>query len=197
MKKGLFIVIYGINNLGKSTQAKLLVEKMEQEGYKAEYLKYPIYNLEPSGIILNNYLREKNTYQLTPREAQTIYALNRTQYEPKLKEKLESGINIVAEDYTGTGICWGIGAGVDEKYLKLINSHLLKEDLIFLFDGKRFKNATEKGHRHETDEKLLQKVRRAHLEIGKELRWIKINANLTIEQIRDILWKEVKSKLNS
>ena len=168
MTKGLFIVIHGINNLGKSTQVELLLEKMKKEGHPTEYLKYPIYDLDPSGKILNDYLRNGNPLKLTPREIQTIYALNRTQYESILKSKLEQGINIIAEDYTGTGICWGMGAGVDENYLKLINSHLLKEDLTLLFDGERFKESTEKDHKHETDEELLEKVRQAHLKIGEE-----------------------------
>ena len=94
MKRGKFIVLYGINNIGKTTQAKLLAEKLNSAGLKTEYLKYPIYDLEPSGKLLNNYLREGNIYNLTPREAQIIYALNRTQYEKKLLAKLESGINV-------------------------------------------------------------------------------------------------------
>lgn len=195
MKKGLFIVIHGANNLGKSTQAKLLTEKMNAENYKTEYLKYPIYNILPSGKIINDYLRAGNPFKLTPREAQTIYALNRTQYELELKAKLSAGVNIVAEDYTGTGIAWGIGAGVSEEYLKFINSHLLKEDLTFLLDGERFKKSTENGHKHETDEKLWQKVRHAHLKLGQELGWKKINANLTIEQIHAIIWQEVRKHL--
>ena len=134
-KKGKFIVLYGINNLGKTTQAKLLVASLNKEGNKAEYLKYPIYDLEPSGPILNNYLRGGNIYNLSRRDVQFIYALNRTQYENELKNKLDRGINIVAEDYTGTGKAWGIGTGVDEKFLNDINAHLLKEDLGMLLDG--------------------------------------------------------------
>lgn len=128
---GKLIVLYGINNLGKSTQAKLLVEKLKTEGLKAEYLKYPIYNLSPSGEILNDYLREGNFYDLHSREAQIIYALNRTQYQDILIKKLEAGIHVVAEDYKGTGIAWGLGAGVSEVFLKSINSHLIDEDLVF------------------------------------------------------------------
>lgn len=196
MSKGFFIVIHGANNLGKSTQAKLLAEKMNAEGYKTEYLKYPIYNILPSGKIINDYLRNSNPFKLTPREAQTIYTLNRTQYEPILKDKLKQGINIVAEDYTGTGLAWGIGAGVDEDYLKLINSHLLKEDYTILLDGERFKESTENGHKHETDEELWQKVRQAHLKLSQEFGWTKINANLTIAEIHAIIWEEVKKHLS-
>lgn len=189
--KGKFIVIYGANNLGKSTQAKLLFEKMNETGYKTEYLKYPIYEIEPTGKIINGYLRNGNPFKLTPREAQTIYAFNRAQYEPILKARLEQGINIIAEDYTGTGLAWGLGAGVSEEYLKLINSKLLKEDLTFLLDGERFKTAAENDHTHEADDELWQKVRQAHLKLGQESGWIKINANLTISQIHDIIWQEI------
>jgi len=195
MQKGLFIVIHGINNTGKSTQVKLLVEKFKNENKQVEYLKYPIYDLKPSGKILNGYLREENPFNLSPREVQTIYALNRTQYETTLQAKLKAGINIIAEDYTGTGICWGIGAGVDEKYLKLINSHLLKEDLTFLFDGTRYKESIEAGHKHETNEELLEKVKQAHLKIGEEYGWKKINANLTIEEIHAIIWEEISTHI--
>jgi len=196
LKKGKFIVLYGINNLGKTTQAKLLVEKMNKNGFKAEYLKYPIYDLKPSGQILNNYLREGNTHGLSPREAQIIYTQNRTQYESRLIQKLESGINIVAEDYTGTGIAWGIGAGVEESFLKSINSHLLKEDISFIFDGKRFTEATEKNHKHETNSLLMEKVQLAHQKLAREYDWIKINANLTIDEIHNLLWKQVEEKIN-
>ncbi len=195
-RKGKFIVLYGINNLGKTTQAEMLADRLNLRGQKTEYLKYPIYNLEPSGRILNNYLRQGNFYNLTPREAQIIYTLNRTQFEKKLIEKLESGVNIIAEDYTGTGLAWGIGAGVNEQFLKYINSHLLKEDIAFLFDGERFKNAAENEHKHETDEELINKVRWAHLDLGQEYGWTKINANQPIEQIHNQLWQEVMKIIN-
>ncbi len=193
--QGKFIVLYGINNLGKSTQAKLLVEKLKNEGHQAEYLKYAIYDLEPSGPILNAYLREGNPLNLNSREFQIIQALNRTQYEPLLKSKLESGINIVAEDYTGTGLAWGMGGDVDESFLKQINSHLLKEDLGILFQGKRFIKAVEDGHKHEENDELTEKVRLAHEKLADEFGWQRINANESIEKISEKIWNIVKKVL--
>lgn len=195
-KKGKFIVIYGINNLGKSTQAKLLVERLNRDGQLAEYVKYPIYDLEPSGPLINEYLREGNPHNLSPREVQTLYAINRTQYENEIINKLNQGVHIVSEDYKGTGIAWGMGAGVSEYFLKKINSHLLKEDIIFLFDGERFKDATEKNHKHETDEELLYKVKLAHMKLAEEENWIKINANLTIEEIHNNIWHYTATLIN-
>ncbi|MFH1662024.1 MAG: dUTP diphosphatase [Candidatus Falkowbacteria bacterium] len=194
---GKFIVLYGINNLGKTTQAKMLVDRLNSCGKNAEYLKYPIYDLEPSGKILNNYLRKGNIHNLTAREAQIIYTINRTQFEKELFTKLEQGINVVAEDYTGTGIAWGIGAGVDEQFLKYINHHLVKEDLAFLFDGERFMEAEEQNHRHETDNELTNKVRNAHLKLAEEFSWIKIDANLSIQAIHAELWQKIKNIITS
>jgi len=195
LRRGKFIVFYGINNLGKTTQAKLLVERLQKEGHRAEYVKYPIYDLHPSGTMLNTYLRQGNPFECSAREVQTIYALNRTQYEPTLKEKLTHGIHIVAEDYTGTGIAWGIGAGVAESYLKLVNDHLHKENLAFLFDGERFIEATETNHRHESDQELLTRVRKAHLVLASEFGWKRIDANLPIEVIHEKIWGGVQSLL--
>jgi len=197
MKNGTFIVLYGINNLGKSTQANLLVERMNKEGLRAEYLKYPIYDLEPSGPLINAYLREGNPQDLSPEDAQTLYTENRTQYEPTLKEKLASGINIVAEDYVGTGLAWGIGAGVEEVFMKNMNKHLHTEDLAFLFEGNRFVDATETDHKHETNEALLAKVSTAHKKLGAEYDWIPVNANQTIEEIHEFLWKTVKNVIHN
>ncbi|MFP4514730.1 MAG: dTMP kinase [Parcubacteria group bacterium] len=190
-KTGKFIVFYGINNLGKSTQAKMLVERLKFNGHKAKYIKYPLYKLKPSGIILNDYLRNGNYFKLSAREAQILYTLNRFQYQEKLLKDLNDGINIIAEDYVGTGISWGLGAGVDELFLKKINAGLIKEDKSFLFDGERFLEAKEKNHKHETNDDLSNKVRWAHLKLKEEYGWHKINANQTIVDIHDEIWDEV------
>jgi dihydrofolate reductase len=191
-KRGKLIVLYGINNLGKSTQAKLLVERIRVAGHPAEYMKYPIYNLAPSGPIINSYLREGNPLQLTPREIQVMYTLNRDQGQERIANKIKSGINIVAEDYTGTGIAWGTGKGVDRDFLELINSHLLPEDIVFLFDGDRFLEAKESTHKHETDDSLTARVREIHRELGEEKGWIRINANRPIDEIIEELWHHVE-----
>ncbi len=195
-KKGKLIVFYGTNNLGKSTQAHILVDKLNKEGIPAEYLKYPIYDLEPSGPVLNQYLREGNPFDLSSREAQFIYTLNRTQFQGELLEKLEKGINIIAEDYIGTGLAWGIGAGVNQEILKKMNSHLLREDLAILFDGERFKDAIEEKHKHEQDEDFSKRVRQIHLDLAQKYNWRIINANLSVKEVGHLIKQEINKVLN-
>ncbi|MFH0820076.1 MAG: hypothetical protein V1892_03515 [bacterium] len=193
--KGKFIVLYGINNLGKTTQAKLLAEKLIKKGCQAEYLKYGRYEISPSGILLEEYLRKGNPHDLSAREFQIIQVLNKTQFELTLKEKLNSEINIIAEDYVGTGLAWGIGAGISEEFLEFINSHLLKEDLAILLDGERFKDAIEINHIHEENESLTARVRQIHLNLAKKYNWSIINANQKINTIHELIWQEVKKVL--
>ncbi len=181
--KGKFIVFYGINNLGKTTQAKLLVQWLNGLGISAKYLKYAIYDLEPTGPRLNAYLRKGNPEKLTPLEFQELQIKNREDFEPELKKILEQGTWVVAEDYRGTGIAWGTGAGIDQSYLEAKNSHLMDEDFVFFFDGDRFKSGIESVHTHEQDEILIQKVRTIHQNLAKKHGWVTVDANNTIEQI--------------
>ena len=99
MQKGKLIVLYGINNLWKTTQAHLLIDRLRAKGLQAEYLKYPIYDLAPSWPLLNAYLREGNPNQLSSSEFQLLQVINRTQYDSILKNKLENWIWIIAEDW--------------------------------------------------------------------------------------------------
>ena len=192
---GHLIVLYGINNLGKTTQAKLLVDRLQAAGKQAEYLKYALYNIEPSGALINDYLRKGNPYNFSAREFQLLQVLNRTQYDAELRAKLAAGQWLVAEDYVGTGIAWGMGAGVDRQLLEKLNQHLVKEDLAFYFKGARFTAATERNHRHETDEALITKVAACHDELAASCGWLSVNANDTIENISELIWSKVKERL--
>ena len=193
--RGKLIVIYGINNLGKSTQAKRLVQWLNEQGRKTEYLKYPLYELKPSGPMINAYLREGNPYNLSARESQLLNVVNRFSYQPALAEKLNSGVNIVAEDYKGTGMAWGIGAGVDQSFMEQINEGLLPEDLSLYFTGKRFLDGVEAGHKHETNDELTKKVAAAHEVLADKFDWLRINANQTPEQVFADCTKEIEKVL--
>jgi len=195
--RGKFIVFYGINNLGKTTQAKILVDKLKLHGLKAEYLKYPVYDIAPSGPILNNYLRQHNFYNLTPREAQIIYAFNRLQFEETLKQKLARSINVVAEDYCGTGIAWGATKGAPLEALEQINQGLLIEDIAILLDGERFMEGKESDHLHERDDELMSRCRQTHQMLAKRYGWHVIPANLAIESVQQLIWQFVSGILDN
>lgn len=166
----------------------MLVDYLNARGIPAEYIKYATYNLEPAGKLINDYLRKGNPYKFSPRELQLLHYVDRISFQKTLEEKMDSGINIIAEDYFGTAIAWGMGAGVDKKLLEYLHSFLYREDLAILFAGKRFPSAVESEHKHENDKNLLNRVSKIHLRLGKKYGWKKIDANRSINEVhRDIL----------
>jgi len=189
----MFITIYGINNIGKSTQVKLLVERLREAGHETEYLKYPIYDLEPTGPRIDEVLRGGKSQDIGEEELQGYYAQNRRDFEPTLKSWLSEGKKVVAEDYVGTGIAWGVSKGADLEELEKINSGLLKENLAILLDGESFSKDRETQHIHEGNADLMQKCKEVHLMLAERYSWKIVNANRSIDEVHEDVWKVVTS----
>jgi len=184
-KKGYFIAIYGINNLGKTTQAKKLVEFLNHNDWPAEYVKYPVYRIKPSGAFINQVLRCGEDQKISEEEFQMWYTLNRFQYQPVIQKKLDQGKIIVAEDYVGTCLAWGSTKGANLDWLVEINSKLTKEDLAILFDGERFPDGKEKNHIHESDDILMARCRKWHQKLAQMYSWKMVKANQTVNQVHE------------
>lgn len=191
-KQGKFIAIYGINGIGKTTQVEILVDYLKKKGKKAFRLKYPIYELEPEGPFIYKYLRdpgfrEKN--ELSTHKLQKKYAENRMHYEPLLRERLKKGEWIIAEDYTGTGISWGLTWGGDLAYLEDINEDLLKPDLEILLDGNRFFSAIEKDHRNEMSPERIMICKNFHNLLSVRYNWERVNPKQKMEIVHEDILK--------
>jgi thymidylate kinase len=192
MERGKFIVIYGPNNLGKTTQAKLLTFNLAVAGQKARYLKYPVYEI-PTGQRIDAVLRRG--LGLTDRQLQKEFVANRSCFEPDLREMLENGEIVVAEDYKGTGIAWGMVNGISLEEMEEINSGLLDEDLAICLDGERFSSGIERGHRYE-EQRDWQEARRAHQELAERYGWQVVDANQSEGKVASDIWDIVMAKIN-
>lgn len=192
----MLITLYGINNIGKSTQALRLLERLKDEGLDAVYVKYPVYEIEPSGVFLNEYLRSGTTTPMREEALQLWFTLNRFQFEATLKTWLEEGKIVIAEDYTGTGLVWGMTKGASLEWLENLNAPLIKEDLSILIDGERTLGAVESGHVHETDQELMRRSRQVHLELAKKYDWNLVPLQTEKEATAELIWALVKTKIS-
>ena len=190
----MLITIYGINNIGKSTHAKRLVEKLLAEGKKAVYLKYPIYDILPSGDFLNKSVRSEKQ-EISEEELQMWFALNRMQYQPTLQKLLNEGNYVIAEDYTWTGITWGTLKGADREWLKKINEPLVKEDAAILMYGERQIGAEEDVHIHERNSELLARCQELFLQAAEENDWSKVELQKKVEDTAALMWETLKSHI--
>jgi dTMP kinase len=193
----MFITIYGVNNIGKSTQSKMLVDNLNAQGLKAIHIKFPVYDLEPSGPFINNILRNPDqTQSVSENELQMWFALNRYQFEPVLKQYLKDGFIVIAEDYIGTSIAWGTAKGASAEWLESLNENLIQEDLSILLVGDRTNEATEKDHIHENNTDLILKVSEnlMNLKVGKK--WELVNRQEKFEDTQNLILDIVKKHLN-
>jgi thymidylate kinase len=189
----MFITIYGVNNIGKSTQVSSLVENLNKAGIETQSVKYPVYDVEPTGPRIDYYLRDPQAPKISAEELQMWYTLNRFQVQPILEEGLKKGVTVVAEDYIGTGIAWGITHGADKEWLQSINRYLKKEDLAILLDGDQFQTEREEQHINEASDELIDKCRQVHLELVEEYGWKIVNANRDKDAIAKEIFEIVKA----
>lgn len=196
--RGKFIAIYGTNGIGKTTQTERLVAFLQANGKNVSRLKYPIYDLKPEGPFIYKYLRDpkfRSKNELSTHELQKKYADNRRRYEKELKKRLNNGEWIVAEDYIGTGIAWGLTWGGDLEYLEKINNTLFQADLSILMHGDRFVTAIEKDHRNEMDSDRIKICKNFHFLLSRLHGWKVVNANQKIEKVQIDIRKFVKKNL--
>ena len=99
--KGKLIVIEGLDGSGKSTQIKLLSEKLK--GRSIHQIKLPDYD-SPSSSLVKMYLSGEfgnDPGDVNPYAASAFYAVDRyANYKTKWKQLYDKGVIIIADRYT-------------------------------------------------------------------------------------------------
>lgn len=186
-----FIALYGITNVGKTTQIDLFKERCEREKINLCTQKYPIYGLEPTGSLITEAIKKGNPKNLSAGEIQALMAKNRFDFQSQLEQLTFTHNLVIAEMYTGTGIAYGIGDGVNKEVLFAINEGLVIPGINILLDGNRFLESLEKGHRFEEDSKKTEDIRCIHLDLAKQYKWSVVNANSPKEVVHEDIWNLV------
>jgi dTMP kinase len=189
---GRLIVLYGVNNLGKSTQLELLEQALRDQGVSVMRRKSPNYD-RPSGRVINAILREGHSS--TPTELQLWQVLNIHQEIPGIKEQLAQGRTVVSEDFWGTALAWGQGAGIPREEIDAMVEGLLEPDVAILLHGKRFTDSTEAGHLHETNDDLTDRVQQYHRELADEYGWHQVAANQPVEDVHAAIMRIVSNEV--
>ena len=104
-------------------------------------------------------------------------------------------MNIVAEDYIGTGLAWGSTKGADLDKLIEMNNGLTKADIIILLDGERFIEAKEDNHLHETNDEWMEKCRDKYMELSEQFNWEVVDANQTKDEVHQDILSIIEKKV--
>jgi len=207
MKKNLFITFEGIDGSGKSTQVKLLAEKLEEAGHKV-YTTF-----EPTDSEIGTLLRSILTHKLEADE-KTIAALflaDRLNHIQNKKDgilkKLEDGYTVITDRYYFSSYAYH-GTHMNMDWVIQSNSlaaDLLRPDINIYIDVdpdvsmERISKNRTSNDLYETSENL-KKVRGKYMEAFETLKGQEhisvIDGNRTAELIAADIWGEVSKSLS-
>jgi len=103
--KGKFVVFEGIDGSGKSTQAKLLINRLKKEGFKTAFIDFPQYGKKSAGLV-EEYLTGKygSSEEVGPYLASIFYACDRFDASFLIRDWLKERKIVIADRYIGSNI---------------------------------------------------------------------------------------------
>ena len=199
--KGLFISFEGVDGCGKSTQVKLLKDKIESEGKKVELVR------EPGGLKISEEIRKillnpDNSSMNYEAEALLMTASRAQLTEEVIKPLLAKGFFVLADRFSDSTLAYqGGGRKLDIDILKKINSFATKNlvpDVTFLIDIKPedavLRSGVSSPDRIEGAGVDLQKdVQKTYIKLAKEFsnRFIVLDGYDSISSIHSIIWDKI------
>ena len=193
----MLVNLEGIDGCGKSTQSKLLLEKLEGEGEKVIILKEP--TKRPHGQKLWDVLHGKR--KATNEEILELFVLDRIQHvEEKIQPALDDGTVILMDRYYYSSMAYQVAGGIDVEEIREKHVFAPKPDVVLIFDLP-VSVALErvKGHSDADEfekEEHLEKVREAYLDLENDPLVRIVDATGTPEEIFGNVWRLVSEVRN-
>jgi dTMP kinase len=199
LKRGVLIVFEGIDGSGKSTQAEILLKKLDERGYSAVYYR------EPSDSKWGREIKRKAQFadSLTPQEELELFQKDReANVKNNLMPSLERNEVILLDRYYFSTIAYQGAKGIDPESIRKRNeAFVVKPDLVFILDIDASQGLERIESRGQKDilferEEYLAKVRRL-FQSFKGDNIYHIDANRSVEyiatQIEKVTFKFLKS----
>ncbi len=200
----LFITFEGCEGCGKSTQAKLLYQRLKRLAVPALLIHEP--GKTALGEKITRLLKWSQNVKITPLAELLLFNVSRAQLVVEvIKPTLKKGINIICDRYADSTTAYqGYGRGLDLSIVKAANNigtQGLTPDLTFLLDipaeeGMTRKKGTKPDRLEKESLAFHRRVREGYIKIAKAepKRWLVIDATQSKKAIAGIIWQRV-SKL--
>ncbi len=137
MKNGLFITFEGTDGSGKTTQIKLIEERIREMGYEV------VLTREPGGTKVSELIRDlvlnPENSEIVPLTEVILYAASRAQHVVQvIKPAVEAGKVVICDRFVDSSYAYqGCGRGVDLKIVTDVNRVAiagLSPDITFFLD---------------------------------------------------------------
>ena len=130
-KKGVFIVIEGLDGSGKTTQAKMLAKNLAKN-------HTVLLTAEPSRGKIGTFIRQGCLYEKKrlPTEAEALlFAADRIEHmQDELEPALSEGKIVICDRYIFSSLAYQGSAGLSLKWIETINARALEPDFSIFID---------------------------------------------------------------
>ena len=198
----LFITFEGIDGCGKSTQVKMLIDRLDGKNIESLLVR------EPGGTRISEEIREVLLMNRNDTMAKRTEALLMTASRAQLTKeviipKLEAGTWVIADRFKDSTLAYqGGGRGLDLNYLIQLNefaTYELDPDITFFIDvnaekGNERRNSNHPDRIEGAGIKFQEKVREQYLKLAHMYsdRFVIIDGGKTPEEIHQTIWSEIK-----
>jgi dTMP kinase len=193
-KKGIFIVIEGLDGSGKTTQATLLAQELARN--HAVWL-----TAEPSQGKIGSFIRNCCLYEdkRLPTEAEALlFAADRIEHlQSEIKPALKEGKIVICDRYFYSSLAYQGSAGLSVDWIKTINAPALQPDFAVFIDvppEKVIERLQRKKSVMETLE-TQQKVREVYLRYVEKGELISIDGDKPKDTVAQALIAKVSEFL--
>lgn len=207
-KKGIFISFEGIEGTGKTTQARLLAERLKKEGFNV------VATVEPGGTVIGQKIREilllPEHKEMSYMTELLLYNAARAQHLHELiMPALNKGDIVITDRFSDSTVAYqSYGRGIDISLINAIDNIAtggIKPQLTILFDldvntGLKRNRGINKFDRLELEDiEFHEKVRAGFIDIAKAYpkRIEVVDASLPIETVSNKVWEIVRWRLRT
>ena len=109
--RGKIVVLEGTDKAGKTTQSRMLLEALKNQGKVCVVIDFPDYNT-PIGTEIRAFLDGRREY---PSEAKhLLFSANRWEKKKEIESMLANGTIVVMNRYWQSNLAYGAANGIDE-----------------------------------------------------------------------------------
>jgi dTMP kinase len=201
LNKSYFISFEGIDGSGKSTQARLLIEKLNSKSIETCIVR------EPGGTKISEEIRkillDDSAEEMSSRTEAMLMCASRAQLTKNIIiPELKSGKWVIADRYSDSTLAYqGGGRGIDLDWLVRLNDFAtfgIQPDVTFYIDvdtdiGLQRRNNISDDRIEKAGLEFQNEIRNKYLEIINNFsnRCVLIDGKLSIKEISDLIWKEI------
>jgi len=145
----MLIVFEGIDKSGKTTQAKLLHQKISP----SVYISFPT-RKGPIGSVLDDYLKNKIT--LTKEAAHLLFSADRWEIKNQIETDLKCGKFVIVDRYIYSGLAYSLTNGLQRGWCEMADTGLPKPDIVFFLFSTKVENGDERYEKKNFQKRLIE-----------------------------------------